>query len=67
MNRAKQMTEDLQRRQKHYRKDVKFRILHLLEHGNISPKEIAKSFGISAKTLYDWRDACDELGLGGRP
>lgn len=63
MKRAERMTRDLQPRQKHYEADVKFRILHLLERGYMPPEEIAESFGISARTPYDWRDAYDEAGM----
>ncbi|MDE0265634.1 MAG: hypothetical protein OXK17_01190 [Thaumarchaeota archaeon] len=38
MKRAKRTTRDLQLRQKHYEADVKFRILHLFERGDMPPE-----------------------------
>ena len=65
MNRTKRMAKELQPRQKHYEADVKFRILHLFERGSMPPEEIAESFGVSERTLYNWRNAYDRLGMAG--
>lgn len=65
MDRTKRMARDLQPRRAHYEPDVKFRILHLFEQGIIPPDDIAKSFGITVRTIYNWRDEYDRRGMAG--
>ena len=65
MDIATRMKKDHQPRSRHYEPDVKLRILHMLERGNVPPEDIAESFGVSKQIIYVWRRAYKKHGMAG--
>lgn len=61
--RFERLRTDVQPRNKHYDIDTKMRILALTE--NHSPSYLAKAFGISIQTIYNWGYKYDRDGRAG--
>ena len=59
------LKDDLRPRGKHYEPDVKLRILHMYERGNIPVEDIAESFGITKQAIYTWRRSYKKNGVEG--
>lgn len=65
MDRIKRIKNDLQPHKTYYEADVKLRILHMFESGEVSYDLLAQSFGISEQTIYNWRKEYDKNGVMG--
>ena len=65
MDMGSQIREDLKPRTTHYAPEIKLRILDLFENGEVPCDAIAKSFGITMQTIYNWRKAYKKDGVAG--
>ncbi len=65
MNRKIRIEGDLQPRYVHYDPEMRLRIMYMSEHDDLPPEDVAKAFGISVRTIQNWRRAYDEKGMAG--
>ncbi|KAF8187423.1 hypothetical protein BJ912DRAFT_816314, partial [Pholiota molesta] len=48
---------------RHISEDLKFRVLWLLDHGDLPDvREVAEIFGVSERSIYRWRENLENYG-----
>ena len=65
MDRKTRIENDIQPRDAHYNSELRLRIIYMAEQDNTPPEDVARAFGISVRTIQNWRSAYDENGMAG--